>query len=316
MHTFYCLKVTSVKYCWNVVYSKPDCSWMWLNYKTSLLRCSKVNQRATERKYRKWRPIDVKPSQRRINSTEMMKDDIFLKDRWCQRSRPAGGVCDKQIKPAFSSIFGQNGEQEALQMDVPLCALGCCEPQTWTLVCLPELSPVIFLAIFLWWSSLADIISAGGGGASAAPTRSFLTGTRSRHAVLTPKFSLNFAEFRCLHGAAVRRGGGGGNYSVDSPGDETGRRVSGGWRLWSVFCWFEIRSRNVESGFSAEVLLIPSLRRGERRKPCSSLHVHRFLNNNKNYEFLLTFFSQSDGFWSHRLSFTGLCLHLWTVTDF
>lgn len=195
MHTFYCLKVTSVKYCWNVVYSKPDCSWMWLNYKTSLLRRSKVNQRATERKYRKWRPIDVKPSQRQINSTEMMKDDIFLKDRWCQRSRPAGGVCDKQIKPAFYSIFGQNGEQEALQMDVPLCALGCCEPQTWTLVCLPELSPVIFLATFLWWSSLADIISAGGGGASAAPTRSFLTGTRSRHAVLTPKFSLNFAEF-------------------------------------------------------------------------------------------------------------------------
>lgn len=75
-------------------------------------------------------------------------------------------------------------------------------------------------------------------------------------------------SFRCLHGAAVRRGGGGGNYSVNSPGDETGRRVSGGWRLWSVFCWFEIRSRNVESGFSAEVLLIPSLRRGERRKPC------------------------------------------------
>lgn len=75
-------------------------------------------------------------------------------------------------------------------------------------------------------------------------------------------------SFRCLHGAAVRRGGGGGNYSVDSPGDETGRRVSGGWRLWSVFCWFEIRSRNVESGFSAEVLRIPSLRRGERRKPC------------------------------------------------
>lgn len=41
-----------------------------------------------------------------------------------------GGVCDKQIKSAFSSIFGQNGEQEALQMDVALCALGCCEPQT------------------------------------------------------------------------------------------------------------------------------------------------------------------------------------------
>lgn len=61
-----------------------------------------------------------------------MKDDIFLKDAAeylqtgdVKRSRPAGGVCDKQIKPAFSSVFGQNGEQEALQMDVPLCALGC-----------------------------------------------------------------------------------------------------------------------------------------------------------------------------------------------
>lgn len=184
-------------------------------------------------------------------------------DRWCQRSRPAGGVCDKQIKSAFSSIFGQNGEQEAD---------GCgalCAGLLWA----ADLNCRSWARLFFWLLSCDGAVSPTSSQPGAAelrllPHEAFW----QEHGADTLFWHLNslwtLQSFRCLHGAAVRRGGGGGNYSVDSPGDETGRRVSGGWRLWSVFCWFEIRSRNVESGFFAEVLLIPSLRRGERRKPC------------------------------------------------